>query len=58
MNQKNVQMLQRSYYPLPQSTFQDNRISQKAFMKEKLSSSRIHCYIIPSKEFKLSCVIY
>ena len=56
MNQKNVQMLQRSYYPLPQSTFQDNRISQKALRKEKLSSSRIHpCYIILCTESKLSC---
>ena len=31
--------------------FKDNRISQKVFRKEKLSSSRIHyCYIILTKE--------
>ena len=39
---------------LPQYTFQDKRISQKALRKEKLSSSRIHrCYIILSTEFKI-----
>ena len=54
MNWKNVRRLQRD--PLPQSTFQDNRINQKALRKEKLSSSRIHlCYIILSTESKLSC---
>ena len=43
---------------LPQSTFQDNRISQKALRKEKLSSSKIHCcYIILRTESKPSCLL-
>ena len=43
--------------PLPQFTF-ENRISQKVFKKEKLTSSRIHCcHIIISTEIKLSCVV-
>ena len=34
------------------------RTSQKVFRNEKLSLSRIHCcYIIPSIEFKLSCLL-
>ena len=54
MNRKNIRRLQRD--PLKQSTFQDNRIGQKALRKEKLSSSRIHlCYIILSTECKPSC---
>ena len=54
MNQKNVWRFAKILLdPLPQSTFQDNRISQKALRKEKLSSSRIHCcYIILSTESK------
>ena len=32
--------------PLPQFTFYHIRISQKVFKKEKLSSSRIHCFYI------------
>ena len=54
MNWKNARRLQRD--PLPRSTFQDNRISQKALRREKWSSSRMHlCYIILSTESKLSC---
>ena len=43
--------------PLPEFTFKNNRISQKVFKEEKLFSSRIHCYIILTKEFKLSCFV-
>ena len=44
--------------PLPQITFQDNRTSQKALRKEKLSSSRIHCCcIILNIESKPSCYL-
>ena len=44
--------------PLPQYTFSNDRISQKVFWKEKLSSSRKHCcYIILNTEFKLSCLL-